>query len=307
MPGPFISKANLSFLTGGGDSDVFLLKLGRRRYALKIFRLFSLQDVQAEIKVMNILVKRSFPVPSPLILEGSKQYFLYEGSPAILYPYLPGKTAQQSNITAKIREEAGELLARIDITLRGVNINSVRRKRTVWDILQFEHLRPVVKLLPQKYKKFATVIGQTFSKYRTGKRKLRKLPRHLILNDGSEGNLLVKNGMVSGLVDFSDMVYAPHVCNLAILAAHLCFDDDNWARNIKAVVNSYQKFNSLPEDHLALFPLLIRVRVAALIVGNYHQQITRGNGRRYQKTIDRNIKRLKRLSVISDEEIIGLL
>lgn len=298
---------NLSFkkLYGGSDSDVFLFDFGFGKNVLKIYTFFTLNDVLAEIKIMNFLANKSFPVPHPVEFENRRQYFICGGRPAIIYPYMDGEIAGNFEITPQLCGEIGFLLSRLNSVLGSFNIKSLRNKKTYWDLMQFEKLMPFIKMLPAKHKKLNPIIKNIFLDYRIAKRKLKPLSKKLILNDVSETNILVKSGCLSGLVDFSDMVYAPRVCDVAIASAHLCFNDKNWPTKISALVKFYQKNNPIPQEELRILPILIRARVVALILGNCYQRKTR-KGKKYFSIIDKNAKRLNFLSTISDDSMLSI-
>lgn len=304
MIGIIIDKYKLKPLGGGNDSEAFLTTIEGSRCVLKIFRLFSLKNLLAEIKVMNFLAKFSFPTSKPLTLKSGKQYFFWEKNPAIIYPYIPGKILEKSTVKTGAYRDIGSLMGRIDGSLRNINnIPSIRNKKIIWDLIQFESLKPLLNSLPREYQSLLPIFKKTFADYKTIKKELNNLPHYLILNDVSETNILINRGEINGLLDFSDMVYAPHICNLAVAAAHLCFNDKNWAKKLKALINGYQGHNIVSKRQLKLLPILIRARIVSLIIGNYHQQIIRGDGKKYRKVISKNIKRLKLLNKAPDNEI----
>ncbi len=298
------SKILIKKLYGGDDSDVFLFNIDPHKYVFKIYTKFILKDVLAEIKAMNLLAKRFFPTPRPIKFKNGRQYFLCDDKPMIVYPYLEGRIAGKFKITSRIVREIGSLAAKIDLSLKRADIKSIRKKKTYWDLLQFGDLAPMLNILPGRYKKLITSIEKIFYEYRLIEKNLKKLPRQLILNDISETNVLIKNGRVSGLVDFSDMVYSPRVCNLAIMAAHLCFDDRNWKAKTKSLVRAYQGYYPIPRKHLKFLPTLIRARVATLVIGNCYQQKTE-KGKKYFSVINKNAKRLNFLGTINDDSILS--
>lgn len=299
-----LKKLLFKKLYGGGDSDVFLINTDSRKYVLKIYTMFSLKDVLAEIKAMNILAKQFFPTPRPIKFKNGRQYFFCGGKSAIIYPYLEGCTAGKFKITLRIAGEIGSLAAKIDYFLKHTDIKSIKKKKTHWDLLRFEDLGPMVNILPGGYEKLIAPIEKVFYNYRLIEKKLKQLPRQLILNDISETNVLVKRGRISGLVDFSDMVYSPRICNLAAAAAHFCFDDKEWAIKLKNLIRSYQKVFPLPQKHLRFLPVLVRARLAALVIGNCYQQKTRKKD--YRQVIDKNAKRLQRAAAIDDNDFYVL-
>lgn len=299
-----IINRNLKRIHGGGDSEIFLFKYYNKNCILKIYQFFSPAEVKMEIIVMNHLAKHNFPTPRPIKFENNDQFLFCKNQPAIIYPYIDGQMTKEGKITSKICEETGILMAKIDKKLKKLHIPNLKGKKTIWDLMQFENVEKLIQFVPTHYQYLIPKIKEVFNGYKKIKPILNKLPKKLILNDISETNLLTKKGRVSGLVDFSDIVYAPYICNLAIAAAHLCFDDKNWQNKLKKLMFGYRKYNKLSQRELTLLPNLVRSRVVTLIIGNLYQQKIRG--KKYDEVIRKNVKKLNFLNKISDKEIINI-
>lgn len=299
-----VTREKKQRLYGGNDSDVYLLKRKRGKFVLKVYRFFNLKDILAEIKAMKFLAHYGLPVPNPLKMTNEKFYFFYKDRPAIIYPYLEGGALEKTQITPQTCFQVGELIAWIDLKLKKLELPLIKNRKIIWDLMQFGENEHLIKYLSFKHSGLKDDVKTVFIQYKKIKTILNNLPRQLILNDISETNLLTENKKISGLVDFSDMVYAPKICNLAVTASHLCFDSPSWNNKLKQLIRGYKKNNKLSLKELNLLPVLIRMRTVMLILGNYHQQKTRKNSGSCEKAINKNVGRLKLLNTIPNEIIL---
>ncbi|WP_028063357.1 aminotransferase class III-fold pyridoxal phosphate-dependent enzyme [Solirubrobacter soli] len=88
------------------------------------------------------------------------------------------------------------------------------------------------------------------------------LPHQVIHNDANEHNVLVgDDGIVTGLIDFGDVVYSARVCGLAIAAAYAMQGAADPARAVVPVVRGYHEVTPLREDELEVLYPLIRARL----------------------------------------------
>jgi 4-aminobutyrate aminotransferase-like enzyme/Ser/Thr protein kinase RdoA (MazF antagonist) len=88
------------------------------------------------------------------------------------------------------------------------------------------------------------------------------LPHQVIHNDANEHNVLVgEDGLVTGLIDFGDVVHSARVCGLAIAAAYAMQNTADPARAVVPVVRGYHEVTPLREDELEVLFGLIRARL----------------------------------------------
>lgn len=88
------------------------------------------------------------------------------------------------------------------------------------------------------------------------------LPHQLIHNDANEHNVLVgPDGVVSGLIDFGDVVFTARVCGLAIAGAYAMQGCADPARAVVDVVRGYHEVTPLSVDELAVLWELMLARL----------------------------------------------
>lgn len=102
---------------------------------------------------------------------------------------------------------------------------------------------------------------------------LKKLPKIAIHNDVNDYNVLVENfsdqtAVVSGLIDFGDMLRAPRICDLAIAGAYIVLDQPKPLQALAALVAGYHRENPLSEQELSLLYPLVLTRLAVSVINS---------------------------------------
>jgi Ser/Thr protein kinase RdoA (MazF antagonist) len=114
---------------------------------------------------------------------------------------------------------------------------------------------------------------------------LGQLRTQVIHGDANPGNVLVdpRSGRVSGFIDFSDIVRAPLVFDIAIAAAYLRGPDNNPLESIRPFVAGYRRAASLRDTEIALLFDLVRARLATTITLLFWRLAARSDGDPYRE------------------------
>ena len=102
---------------------------------------------------------------------------------------------------------------------------------------------------------------------------LSSLPKVAVHNDANDYNILVSNtdegaGVITGIIDFGDMVRTPRICDLAIAAAYVVLGHNNPERALAALVSGYHSANPLSTQEIDLLYPLMRMRLAVSVVNS---------------------------------------
>ncbi|MEP7253849.1 MAG: aminotransferase class III-fold pyridoxal phosphate-dependent enzyme, partial [Ginsengibacter sp.] len=88
----------------------------------------------------------------------------------------------------------------------------------------------------------------------------------VIHGDLNEANIIIKDNIVQGFIDFGDISYAPVVCELAILLTYImmmfpekCFE------KAKIIIEIFQKKFPLAEEEIEILPNLIAARLCVSV------------------------------------------
>ena len=128
-----------------------------------------------------------------------------------------------------------------------------------WDSGRLDLVRPLLASFP------AEELTATFDWFDSSD--LGSLPRQVIHNDFHPGNVLIADGVVSGIIDFGDVVYTARVVDLSLA---LCY----FGESEEFVAGFERTVRLSPEEH-AVIPMLIAARYAQRILINASLQ--RGN------------------------------
>lgn len=116
--------------------------------------------------------------------------------------------------------------------------------------------------------------------------RLPQLRKAYIHNDANDYNVLVRNGRMSGLIDFGDMVYSALVNNLAVAMTYAMLSKDDPQAAAVEVVKGYDANYKLKSEEIDLLYFLVAGRLcisvgksafnASLESANEHHFITEG-------------------------------
>ncbi|MGB2984194.1 MAG: phosphotransferase, partial [Candidatus Bipolaricaulia bacterium] len=161
----------------------------------------------------------------------------------------------------------GQLLARLDLVLSKVDNPAALRTHS-WDLATADQHRGKIALVGDPTKR--RILERSFHLYAAcAVPRLDGLPHSLIHADANDENILVENGKISGLLDFSDCLVSPTVCELAIAVAYAMFDHPQPLEIGAEIVAGYHAARPLtPAELEVLFPLIcgrlsVSVAVAA--------------------------------------------
>ena len=119
-----------------------------------------------------------------------------------------------------------------------------------WNLMKSDWISDHLDLISDNKRK--DIIISIIEEYQSILHEARKLPHFAIHNDLNDYNILVTSDdhdgvLVSGIIDFGDMVRSPHVCELAIACAYIVLDQANPIKIIANLVAAYHKKNQLKE------------------------------------------------------------
>ncbi len=175
--------------------------------------------------------------------------------------YLPGEPALNCSIAPALRRSIGELAARLDLGLATFDHPGGDRA-FIWDLAQMPALRDKIACLDTGARR--TVAEQVYARFAdTVLPRARLLRRQIIHNDLNQNNLLLRDGVISGMIDFGDMTRTYLVAEIAIAAAHLLYRQEDVLTAMAEVVDGYARILPLREEEVAVLPALIQARLLA--------------------------------------------
>jgi Ser/Thr protein kinase RdoA (MazF antagonist) len=214
---------------------------------------FLLTDRAGEkfvLKIANRLESRAFcqsPVSS-IVNVGGDAYF------ARLVRYLPGvPLAQIQPQPSELLRDLGRKLGQLDHALSDFDHPAVHRDFH-WDLANGNRIIDEFAPLVEN----AALVSQCRVEFKSG------LRRSVIHGDANDYNVLIdpERMIVTGLLDFGDMVYSYTVGDLAIAIAYVVLDKAEPRAVAEEVVEGYTSEFALLDEELEMLWPLVRLRLA---------------------------------------------
>ena len=149
----------------------------------------------------------------------------------------------------------GRKLAAVDVALGRV-IDPAAERTHEWDLTRADEHREGIERIVNPVRRRA--LEWAFHLFAAGaKPMLAALPHSLIHGDVNDDNVLVRDGVFSGLLDFGDCLINPTICDLAIALAYHTLDEPAPLDAGARIVAGYHTVRPLSTEELeVLFPLV---------------------------------------------------
>jgi Ser/Thr protein kinase RdoA (MazF antagonist) len=170
--------------------------------------------------------------------------------------------ANLENPTPGLRRDIGRALGRLDLALADFDHPGAHRP-LVWDVARLLELHPLLDAVADDLKPLVASGLQAFES-RVAPR-LAELPQGVIHNDANDYNILVEDRpggpVLTGLIDFGDMVHTILVAEPAIACAYAMLDNDDPLAARDDLVAGYEDARPLSDLEKDLLPDLIVARL----------------------------------------------
>ncbi len=186
-----------------------------------------------------------------------------------LLTFVDGDFFDQVRPNPTLFQSLGTFLASLDRTLLEFRHPGIEARRLQWD-LQYLHI-PLQYLyfIEDPYRR--KLVDYFYMQFREEVvPRIDRLRKSVIHGDANEQNLLVKNGKVTGIIDFGDMSYGPLVNEVAIALTYAMMgkaDPLVWAGH---VLSAYTAELPLEKDEIDLLYTLVAGRLCASVCSSAH-------------------------------------
>ena len=245
-------RAHAQVLPSERDQNFLLTDRAGEKFVLKIAnRLESRAFLEAENAVLRHVARRVSFCQSPvssIVNVGGDAYF------ARLVRYLPGvPLAQIQPQPSELLRDLGRKLGQLDHALSDFDHPAVHRDFH-WDLANGNRIIDEFAPLVEN----AALVSQCTVEFKSG------LRRSVIHGDANDYNVLIdpERMIVTGLLDFGDMVYSYTVGDLAIAIAYVVLDKAEPRAVAEEVVEGYTSEFALLDEELEMLWPLVRLRLA---------------------------------------------
>ena len=244
------------------DDSVYVLKQYTDEHGLE-------ERLEAEDEILKKLLGLSgysFPQPQENV-DGDRITILEnDGKKTIsrLLSYIEGELYSDAENTPDLAKSLGRFLATLDKHLFDHRSFAIEARHLQWD-LQYHYLnrrfindisdpndRKVVEYYFLQHEEFV-------------KPKLPGLRKSIIHSDANEANLIVRDGGVTGIIDFFDMSYSQLINEIAIAIAYAILGKNDPIGFTKHIIGAYNEILPLKETEVDLLYLLIAARLCASV------------------------------------------
>jgi ethanolamine-phosphate phospho-lyase len=172
--------------------------------------------------------------------------------------------------TKSLYQSLGRFIAQLDLQLQSFN-KIIKARRWHWDI-QYLHLnKKYIKDIPSE--KDRSLIRYFFQQFEENVIPVMpELRKSIIHDDANEWNILVNNGKVTGIIDFTDLTYTPLIFELAITIAYACLYVKNPIKWASLIIESYHNVLPLEETEIIILYYLIAARLCMSVCNSAHSK-----------------------------------
>jgi Ser/Thr protein kinase RdoA (MazF antagonist) len=256
--------------TSGFENSNYFIGTDAGKHVLKIYEAagMSPESIRFEVSVMDVSFRAGVKSPEVIRNVAGSLTTEHQGKIAILMPFVEGENADKQEIPDAIAAEVGEEMGKMDKACAVFRDGSLTRQGYEFDGTNMLMLEPKLEHLPDFIDRgeFRAV----FDSFRELKAAFDALPSGIIHNDVVLHNLLVKDGRLAAIIDFSDMAFSPYIQNVAVAMAQLVFTYNWQPHQAKLFLDAYRRHTPLsPEELSMLYDLTLARYVLAIVEFSY--------------------------------------
>lgn len=205
------SLISFTGITKGIMNSNYLVNTESGKYILRIIEMDrEIEEEQKELKFLEYISSHNIPCPGVVITKKGEDYIFIKGKMASLFTFLEGK--EVLDINSEILYKIGKILAKMHNLSTGMNLTRNEK-------IELEYL---YEFIASDEKKLKRILAENYEGVNEKLKKVRDtdfsiLPQGIIHNDIFPDNVFVKDGDITGLIDFNDAMTAPFLHDISIV------------------------------------------------------------------------------------------
>ncbi|MBN8605496.1 MAG: phosphotransferase [Caulobacterales bacterium] len=263
-------------LTSERDQNFHLRTSGGAEFVFKVANASECEEVIAfQNAVMCHLEASDSTLPAPHVVPTRNGLFNFmkRGHICRMLTFRTGRLMHQVERTSLLRRSLGQAHARLSRALASFR-GEAPPGELLWDLKRAQQLRPLLKHINASERK--VLLKAALDRFEAEALPwLAQASAQVIHNDLNPHNVVIDDGgVVSGVIDFGDMVSAPLVCDVAVAAAYHVRHDQEPLVDAMEYVDAFCAERPLLEEEISLLPTLIAMRLAmTVLITNWRAEL----------------------------------
>ena len=216
-------------------------------------------DLQCAVLDHVAAADPGIPLSRLVRTRGGERTAVVDGRIARVLTWLDGELLNDVPRTEPLMTDAGRMLGRLSRALADLE-HPASDRESAWDLPHLPDLRPHTDdpVLLDVIDRFEAEVVP----------RLGQLPWQIVHNDFHPGNVLTRDGRISGVLDVGDTARTPRVADLAIALTYLVPDAPRPWPHVDAFVTGFESAVPLLPEEREVLPMLIAARTVARNVIN---------------------------------------
>lgn len=262
----------------GYDNSNYLVKSTQGTYVFKTYLndTETFHTVEAENVVLLHLqsfTKERFPKPIPFTDASYIKILDVNGNDQIcrLLSFLDGSFLGEVPHSKILFHSLGTFLGELNLSLQNFTNYTIKARKWEWDIASLELNATYIHDIPNARDR--NLVHYFFLQYQEIVHPLSEtLRKQIIHNDANEWNVLVKNGQISGIIDFGDVAHSYLINELAVAITYACYDKEDPIPWACFILESYHDIVPIQEVEVSVLYYLIAARLCISVCNSAHSK-----------------------------------
>ena len=260
---------------GYDDLNFGLTSATGEKFVAKVSRDHSVEQLLELNRLMTFLSDNGFKVPVPIKLKNCTETLVKitigdEECSLRLFHFVSGDLLKSTKIDRDLLKNGAEHIAKLHLVLKDFKSDIIANREYIWLIKQAPNVKSLLtSVKDESNKKLVVEVLDEFQEKML--HLIDQLPQSVIHGDLNEANMLVSpNALgqmeVTGLIDFSDVDFAPRVFDLAIFCLYMLLETGDV--NVNELIEAYCKLVPLTDIEKSMVPICMKARLAqSLVIG----------------------------------------
>lgn len=276
---PYGMTATSSKKMEGYDSINYkVVTENNEKYVLKYYRsIIDWEIVEAENHLLNYLRDLDFEISQVIQNLNEQTLSKYEdGSFSRLLTFVEGNFLSEVNHTDELMFSFGQKTALLTKSLAHFSHPVYEKRRQAWDLKYASDNKYLTQYVENvSDRKLVEYYFDQWEQFTLPD--LNNLHFQIIHSDLNDWNVLTKNGLVSGCIDFGDTAYSPRICEVAIALTYLMFEKNEPIQTTARFIEGYCSILQLTRKEIELLAMLIPMRLIISLCNSAHRKFLAQN------------------------------